>query len=198
MKLLETKFQCDKNGTSVILKLRNTTENKFVKIGQTQSFEIRMNHQLTIYKNQWTPQQLKILHKAASRRDKVDSLIILYDNGICNIYILKENYTRFSHKMKKSMPKKKQKFMDNYKRQTEIFDKRVVDYLFQKYDFQKLKVVVVAGPGSAQSRLAAKIRTKAQSAKQLLQKNINKKILNFVVSSTFKQSIEEIMSNKAF
>jgi len=125
----------------------------------------------------------------------------MVDDGYAAFFTLKRNFIRLHGKVTRSMPKKKTALMDKYNEKVESFDANVWRYLFEAFsDWKAIKVVILAGPGNARTRLMEKLRDIDQHEKnEALRTAVRQNIQKFATvgtSSTFKSAISEILRDK--
>ena len=198
--VLKVGFEADDKGTSLTVKTRNLYENNFVMKGQVQTVEIKLFSKLRIFKMHWDEESLRLLGEAANDAKFVDSLIVLYDDGYAGFYFVKRNFTKFHAKIANAMPKKKPGLMEVYNKKAAAFDRKVWRYLFESFNMEEIKAVVVGGPGNAKERFVSRIEDVDKYEKDLsVREQIEKHKSKFVciaTSSTFKTSINEILKDK--
>ena len=198
--VMRVDFESDEKGTSLHVKTKNLSENSLVMKGQIQTIEIKLFSKLRIFKMDWDQTSLDLLDEATDDTKFIDSLIILYDDGHAGFYFVKRNFTKFYTKITNSLPKKRSNMMDIYNKKIDAFDRKIWKYVFETFDMDQLRAIVVGGPGNAKERLVKKMKEIDQYEKDIeLRDKINKNKYKFVTistSSTFKNSINEILKDK--
>ena len=199
LKVLDIDFQSDDKGTSLTAKTINIKENKVVMIGQIQTVEIQMFQKISICKEFWTRDNFDMLDEAADEAKGIDSMIILYDDGHAGFYFLKRNFTKFYGKIQKSLPKKKKNMMDIYKNNIAKFDQRIWRYIYDTFDTEEIKVIVLAGPGNAKDRFLNRLKQIDTHEKDLtyrkkIQDSI-KKYVKVATSTIHASAINEILKD---
>lgn len=104
---------------------------------------------------------------------------MLYDDGYAGFYQLFNNFTKSIGKLTKSIPKKQKNLMEFYKKSVLQFDLKVIRYILDHFDLDKMKLVVIAGPGNPKNRLLQTIKTissheKDLEKRKLVEKNASK------------------------
>lgn len=193
-------FEADDKGTSLTLKTKNLSEHEDVMKGQVQTIDIKLFQKLKIYKNEWDDTTLALLDEAADDTKFVDSLIVMFDEGHAGFYFVKRNFTKLHTTITNSLPKKKSSMMDIYNKKVEAFDRKIWKYIFETFEVEKMKAVVVGGPGIAKSRFIDRLKDidKYETDNDIRTK-VKTNIHKFVAintSSTYKSAIEEILKDK--
>ena len=199
MIVLSVSFQSDDKGTSLIVKTKNLSENEFVTIGQVQSTEIKLTQKLSIVKEHWSNRDFNLLDEASTVKETSDSLVILFDDGYASFFFLKNNFTKFYSKIVQSIPRKKGGMAEIYKKRVDEFDRKVWEYLLKQIDVSSLRLIVIAGPGTAKKRFHDKLLSFSshcsdQELQKKMQENI-KKTLVINVSSVIKTALDEVLKN---
>ena len=193
-------FESDDKGTSLTLKTKNLSENENVMKGQIQTIEVKLFQKLKIFKNNWDEATLQLVNESTDDTKFIDSLIIMYDDGHAGFYFVKRNFTKLYTTLSSSLPKKRTNMMDIYNKRIEAFDKKVCHYIFETFDINKLKAIVVAGPGIAKARFIDRLKDiDKYEADPDLREKIKANVYKFVAiptSSTYKSAIEEILKDK--
>lgn len=65
------------------------------------------------------------------------------------------------------MPKKQKNLIEFYNNAIVKFESKVIHYIFEQFDMNKIKVFIVAGPGNAKRRFMDKISNIANHEKDL-------------------------------
>lgn len=199
LSIISVDFQADDKGTSLNLKTKNLSEHENVMKGQVQTIEIKLFQKLKIFKYVWDEHTLAMIDEAADDAKFIDSLIVMYDEGHAGFYFIKRNFTKLYTTITNSLPKKKANMMDIYNKKIEAFDKKVWRYIFETFEVDKLKAVVVAGPGIPKTRLLDRLKDIDKYETDMdIRAKIKANVFKFVAistSSTYKSSIEEIMKD---
>lgn len=197
--VLSVDFQSDERGTTLNLKTKNLRENEWVMLGQVQTIEVKLFSKLQIVKDIWDAKSLELIDEASDDMHGVDSLVVLFDDGFASFFYIKRNFTKQSARITKSLPKKKSNMMDIYNKRIEEFDQKIWRYIFDTFDLEAIKVVVVAGPGNAKTRFVDRLKTydliESDSKYRELAGKYIQKFVSINTSSTFKSAINEIMKD---
>lgn len=198
--ILAVGFEADENGTSLTLKTKNLTESESVMKGQVQTIEVKLFQKLKIFKDNWDDATIAMIEESADDTKFVDSLIVMYDDGHAGFYFVKRNFTKLHTTIQNSLPKKKANMMDIYNKRIEAFDKKIWHYIFETFEVDKLKAIVVAGPGIAKSRFLDRLKEiDKYEADGAIREKVRANLYKFVAistSSTYKSAIEEILKDK--
>lgn len=198
--VLAVGFEADEKGTSLTMKTKNLTENENVMKGQVQTIEVKLFQKIKIFKDVWDSATLDLIDESTDDTKFIDSLIVMYDDGHAGFYFVKRNFTKLHTTISSSLPKKKANMMDIYNKRIEAFDKKVWHYIFETFDVNKLKAVVVAGPGIAKSRFVDRLKDiDKYEADMDIREKVKNNLFKFVAiptSSTYKSAIEEILKDK--
>jgi protein pelota len=198
--VMSVDFQSDERGTSLNLKTKNLNENEWVMLGQIQTIEIKLFSKLQIIKENWDAKSLELIDEASDELHGVDSLVMLFDDGYASFYYIKKNFTKQCAKIVKSLPKKKSNMMDIYNKRIEEFDQKIWRHIFETYDLNAIKVVVIGGPGNAKNRFLDRLKNYDAIETDAKFKNMaltfQHKFVAITTSSTFKSAINEIMKDQ--
>lgn len=191
-------FLCDETGTSLILKLKNIQDNKYIAKGQMQSVEVKLNQKINVIKEEWDFYSLKQLDECMENSKKSEIVVLLIEEGKANLFFLKNNYIVLRQKFEKNIPKKKGINSDKYKSKLESFFKSILDTVvnIDKNEFP-LKCLVFAGPGNTKSSLKNYITSQVSNNQDIgkeLRSTLNSAII-ISLSNIYEKAIEELFKN---
>lgn len=121
---------------------------------------------------------------------------IVMEEGLAHLFLLGSNTSKLMGKIEKRISKKKA-FVAQHQKQTEKFFQSILDCMMAKYDLFKLEAMVVGSPGFIKEAFMKFLRSKVGAAKQDALKNNIDKFIEVHVSSGFKHSVQEIMTNRS-
>ena len=142
------------DGEAVRVRGRNTTDTPHVKLGAYHTLEIDANRAVTIEKTLWDAADAKRLRELADPAASADLAVLLITEGLANLALVGASVTSFRAKVEKTMPRKTGASALGYDRALNAFYKNVLRAVATHVDFDKVKCLVVAGPGFARETFA--------------------------------------------
>ena len=142
------------DGEAVRVRGRNTTDTPHVKLGAYHTLEIDANRAVVIEKTLWDAADAKRLRELADPAASADLAVLLITEGLANLALVGASVTSFRAKVEKTMPRKTGASALGYDRALNAFYKNVLRAVATHVDFDKVKCLVVAGPGFARETFA--------------------------------------------
>jgi protein pelota len=130
---------------------------------------------------------------------KLNSIIVLFDDGYVCFHEVKKNFTNEYGKIVRPLTKKRSGKMDIYNKNIEEFDRKIWRHIFETLDPSAFRAVIIAGPGHAKNRFLDRLKNyKAFEKDSKLVKmadNFRDKFVMISTNSTSKFAINEIMKD---
>lgn len=144
------------------IKGKTTTPNEYVPVQSYHTAEIQLNKPVTIIKEEWDELNYDIIVKACSIEAKAEIGAIVLEEGIAHLCLITDNLTVVRNKIEKSIPKKRRGDNTNHDKGIVKFYNLIITTMLRNFDFDKLKVIVLASPGFLASNLLTEINNYAQ------------------------------------
>ncbi|SBT75555.1 PelOta protein homologue, putative [Plasmodium ovale] len=197
LSLCVTKIDFDSANNNLRVAGRNVKNNEFVKIGQYHTFDIGINEKIKIVKKNWDHIFKEKLEECTNIRNTSEVGILLIDCGHANMYLLTENLYKNVFSVNKIIHKKKEKNNNSlYRKHIDSFYKEVLNSLCQNINFEKIKCIVLGGPGFFKNDFFHFIYNKSEIKNEKKILNIQDKFLIIKTSSIYKTSINEIIKDE--
>ena len=155
LKLLIESIDYDGDGEAIRVKGRNTTETEHVKLGAYHTLDLDLQRPLTVEKTNWDAMDVLRLREAANPTANADLAILLITEGLGNLFVVGPSVVSHVQKVEKQMPRKSGAAAMGYEKALNIFHKNMLNSLLSKVDFEKIKCLVIAGPGFAKETFLA-------------------------------------------
>lgn len=149
LKVLVTSVTYDGDGEAIRVKGRNTTETEHVKLGAYHTLDIDTRRPVTVTKSLWDTIDVDRLRYASSPTANADVAVLLITEGLANIFLVGASVVSHQQKVEKQMPRKTGAAGLGYDKALSTFHKNVLSAVLTKVDLEKIKCLVVAGPGFA-------------------------------------------------
>ncbi|SCA48476.1 PelOta protein homologue, putative [Plasmodium ovale] len=197
LSLCVTKIDFDSANNNLRVAGRNVKNNDFVKIGQYHTFDIGINEKIKIVKKNWDHIFKEKLEECTNIRNTSEVGILLIDCGHANMYLLTENLYKNVFSVNKIIHKKKEKNNNSlYRKHIDSFYKEVLNSLYQNINFEKIKCIVLGGPGFFKNDFFHFVYNKSEIKNEKKILNIQEKFLIIKTSSIYKTSINEIINDE--
>lgn len=185
----------DGEGEACRVKGRNTTETEHVKLGAYHTLDLDVNRPVKIEKDEWDGLDIDRLRELADPAASADVCVLLITEGLANLALVGGSMTVFKAKVEKAMPRKSGAAAMGYGKALGTFHKNVMAALESKVNFEKVKCVVVAGPGFAKDSFMKYVDLEAaRQDKRLIIEN-RSKFLECHASTAFKGALREVLES---
>ncbi|KAF4746861.1 hypothetical protein FOZ62_019768, partial [Perkinsus olseni] len=138
----------DYDGEANIIRFsgKNRTESPYIKLNQHHTIEVGLNNKIQLSKGRWDSISLDILNEATNVSANAELAIVLIDSGLANLYLLTRVLAKEMAKVSVNIPKKRSGSSGYDKALNKFYD-QVYVAIKQHVDFDKVKCIVIAGPG---------------------------------------------------
>lgn len=191
----------DGDGQEIRLRGRNRTETEHVKLGAYHTLEIAPSRSLTVRKHEpWDKISLEKLAEALDPAASADLGVVMITEGYAIVCLVRANCTIIKARVETSLPKKKgAAAMTGYEKSIATFYNRVYSAVAQHVDWDKVKCLVIAGPGFAKESLLSfineeSVKRQQEAGSKALMLN-RSKIVVASASTAYKHSIKEVLSS---
>ncbi|SOV75171.1 PelOta protein homologue, putative [Plasmodium sp. gorilla clade G3] len=188
-------FDCENNSLRVSGK--NVKVNEYVKIGQYHTFDIGLNVKIKIMKKNWDHIYREKLEECTNIKNNCEIAILLIDCGRANMYLLTQQLYKTVFSINKIIHKKKEKNnSSSYKKSLESFFNIVLKNLYSSINFEKIKCIVLGGPGFFKNDFFTYLYEKSDMKNDKNILTLKNKFLIVKTSNIFKNSLNEILNDE--
>lgn len=197
MTICITNISFESESTNLRISGKNVKANEYVKIGQYHTFNIGLHEKIKIVKKKWDAIHNQKLKECTDIKETSEVAILLLDCGAANMYLLTENLCKSIFSVNKTIQKKREKNnISAYKKSIESFFQLVLQNVCGNLNFEKIKCVVLGGPGFFKNDFYDYIykNSDKKNDKQML--NLKNKFIIIKTSSVYKDSLNEILNDE--
>ncbi|CDU17074.1 uncharacterized protein PY17X_0622300 [Plasmodium yoelii] len=192
-----TKIDFDSINNNLRISGKNVKNNEFVKIGQYHTFDIGINEKIKIVKKNWDNVFKDKLEECTNIQNISEVGILLIDCGHANMYLMTDHLYKTVFNINKIIHKKKSENNINsmYKKSLDNFFKEVLINLMKNMNYEKIKCIVLGGPGFFKTDFFDYIYNKSdmKNNKEIL--SIKNKFIIVKTSNIYKNSLNEIIND---
>lgn len=197
LKLELENIEFEAQSSSLRCKGRTIEENQYVPLGSYHTAVIDTNYAFTLYKQEFDEYTLDSINEAADVNGKAETGAVVLQEGIAHFCLLSGNVKMLIAKVIKSIPKKRRGG------DTSAHDKAMLKFyelcyttFTKKFDFQKLKVILIASPGKYAENLLNVIVKDATTENNKLLIDNRSKIVVAHTNNGYLQALDEILDDK--
>ncbi|KAK6199195.1 uncharacterized protein RJT21DRAFT_44800 [Scheffersomyces amazonensis] len=177
--------------------------NEYVPLNSYHTADIELNKDLTILKENWDEYDMSILDDLCSVEKKADIGAVVLQEGVAHICFITETMTVLKSKVEKSIPRKNPQYgTRDLDKAMNTFLSMVSETMIRHFDFDKLKVILLASPGFLAKSLFDKIMLDCQTSQNSGENKVYNSILKnkskFVIahsSTGYLQGLEEALQD---
>jgi protein pelota len=131
----------------VHVKGRNTSENRFVKLGQYHTVELAVNRPFSLMKAEWDAISFERVDLACNVAKRATIAAVVIQEGLANICLVTEYMTVVRQRIEVTIPKKSRGSSSNHEKAMQRFYDQIYQAVIRHIDFDLVKVILVASPG---------------------------------------------------
>lgn len=186
---------------------RSIEQNEHVPLNSYHTAEVELNKDLIVLKENWDLYDKSVLEKLCSVELKADIGAVVLEDGVAHICYVTESMTVMKTKVEKSIPRKNSQYgTRELDKARETFLTMVMEAMIRHFDFDKLKVILLASPGFLAKSLYDKLMREStnlltsSAAGDKVYVSIVKNKSKFVVahaSTGYLQGLEEALAEPA-
>jgi len=185
----------DAEGSTIRVKGRNQTECEEVKLNAYHTVEFGIGRAVKIDKAEWDCVDVKRLEEAADPSLSADLAAVLITEGLANLVLVGATQTMVKAKIETSMPRKRGMALMGYEKAELKFYRAAANAVERHVDFERVKCLVIAGPGFTKDSFYEFLKTEAvKNGWKPLQSNFNR-IIKAHASSAYAHSLNEVLEN---
>ncbi|GMM33908.1 ribosome dissociation factor [Saccharomycopsis crataegensis] len=183
-------------GSSLRCKGRTVEEHKLVPLGSYHTVVIDTKYSFKIFKDSIDRYAMKVIHDAVDITNKAEVGTIILQEGIAHFCLLTNSQKVLVAKVEKSIPKKRRGLGESgYETAMKKFYGYCYDSFKRKFELEKLKVILIASPGTIAKTLYEYIMSEASKDQE---KMILQSKDKFVIAHSFNgylQSLDDTLKD---
>ncbi|KAK6462434.1 hypothetical protein DFJ63DRAFT_154367 [Scheffersomyces coipomensis] len=138
--------------------------NEYVPLNSYHTADVELNKDLTILKEGWDEYDMSIIDDLCSVEKKADIGAVVLQEGVAHICFITETMTVLKAKVEKSIPRKNPQYgTRDLDKAMNSFLTMVEETMMRHFDFDNLKVILLASPGFLAKSLYDKVLMDSQS-----------------------------------
>ncbi|KAI3404841.2 DOM34 [Candida oxycetoniae] len=187
---------------------KSLLQQEYIPLNSYHTAEVELNKEISIVKESWDEYDMTLLDDLCSIEKKADIGAVVFQEGVAHVCYVTDQMTVLQAKIEKSIPRKNKDYgtRDLDKAMNSFFN-MIIQAIIRHFDFEKLKVIILASPGFLANSLYERLIqecTNLQSSgntKDAKRFNIiltNKhKILVAHCSTGYLQGLEEVLTDSS-
>ena len=185
----------DAEASTIRVKGINKTECEEVKLNAHHTLEVGIGRGVKIEKETWDSVDVRRLEEAADPAASADVAAVLLVDGLANIVLVGATQTIVKAKIETSMPRKRGMALMGYEKAESKFFTNVAAAVERHVSFEKIKCLVIAGPGFTKDVFLDFLKLEAVRKEwKAIQTNVGR-IIKAHASSAYVHSLSEVLEN---
>ena len=185
----------DAEGATIRVKGQNKTECEEVKLNAYHTLEIGIGRAVKIEKTAWDSVDVGRLEEAADPSATADLAAVLIVDGLANVVLVGATQTIVKGKIEASMPRKRGMALMGYEKAETKFFSNVASVVERHVDFDRVKCLVIAGPGFTKDTFTDFLKLEAVRKNwKTLQTNFSR-VIKAHASSAYVHALSEVLEN---
>ncbi|CAD8133681.1 unnamed protein product [Paramecium pentaurelia] len=178
------------------IKGRNCQESHWLSLGQFHTYEVELNQQIVIYKENWDRFHYAILDQIKQQQTQSEVAAFIMEEGVGHLCLIGSATTRLKQKVEKQITKKRSSNEQREKGMEEFF-RACLAALEQDSLFEQIKCLIVASPGFVKDDFYVFLRNTFQKEEKYRgQQKMLDKIFLVKSSSGYLNSLMEILQDQ--
>lgn len=192
-----SKIEYDSAGSVIRLNGKTCKDHKDVQLGSFHTLQLEPELPFDLYKDEWDSFALEQVNDATNIENRSDIAAIVLQPGLAHVCLVTEAMTVLRHKVDVTIPRKKRGDNAAQDKAMERFFNQVYLGAKQNINLEKIKAILIAGPGNTPQQCYDFIFAKAQSdGNQVLVKS-RSKFLVVHASSGHLHALQEALHEPA-
>ena len=188
-------IEFDAEQCSLRLKGTNIKENDHLKLGQYHTLAIELHRPCEITKEYWDSIHIDVLREIAEPTKKAELAVVVMQEGLANVCLLKAALTKNCAKIERTMPKKRQQGNQAYDAAVAKFFSDIYDAVKRHVNFSVIKAVLVGSPGFLNEDFLRYMFERAVRDEDAVLIKNRTKFIKAHTSSGYKHAIAELLSS---
>ena len=185
----------DSEECALRLKGVNIKENDHLKLGQYHTLTLEQNRPCEIFKDLWDSIHLEALENIAEPTKNADLAVLVMQEGLANLCLIKAALTKNCPKIERDLPKKRQKGDHAHETAMNKFFGDIYESIRKNINFEVVKVVLVGSPGFLRDDFMTYMLERAvREENSVLIKN-KLKFVKAHTSSGYRRAVDELLGN---
>lgn len=127
---------------------KSLAANEYVPLNSYHTAEVELNKDLTILKENWDSYDMSVLKDLCSVEKKADIGAVVLEEGVAHLCYVTDSMTVMQSKIEKSIPRKNRiNGTKDMEKAMQSFFKMITDTMIRNFDFERLRVILLASPG---------------------------------------------------
>lgn len=197
MKLQIKVSKVEYEGDSGILRLNGKTskDQKDVPLGSFHALQLEPQLQFNIYKDEWDSFALKQVDDATNIENRSEIAAVVLQPGVAHICLVTESMTVMRQKVEVTIPRKKRGDNSGQDKALEKFLTQIYSAVKQNINLEKIKAVLIAGPGQLPQKALQYIMRSATAEQNAVLTKSKSKFLAVNASSGYLHSLTEALND---
>ncbi|RPB03117.1 hypothetical protein L873DRAFT_1801199 [Choiromyces venosus 120613-1] len=124
-----------------------TEENKIVSVGMFHTLDLELHRNFTLIKSEWDSVTLGVVKEACDAGDRAEIGAVVLQEGFANVCFITEHMTLLRQRIEVPVPRKRVGSTTSYEKGLQKFYDVVYQSIIRHFDFNTLKVILLASPG---------------------------------------------------
>ena len=174
---------------------RNTSENKFVKLGAYHTMDLELHRPFTITKLEWDIISMDRIQLACDVSKRADIAAVVLQEGLAHVCLVTESMTVVKQKIEVNVPRKRRGTTTDHDKGLNRFYDQILQSILTYIDFEIVKVLIIASPGFVKDGLYKYIMEVAVKTENRTLFDHKSKIVLAHASSGHKHALGEILQD---
>lgn len=178
------------------LKGINVRENEYLKLGQYHTITLELHRPCEIFKDEWDSISIETLDMLSEPTHGADLAVLVMQEGLANLCLIKSALTRYCPKVEKDLPKKRPQGNQAYDAAVNKFFSDVYESVRKHVDFSVVKAVLVGSPGFVKDDFLSYLQARAVREECTVFTKNKHKFVKAHASSGHKRAVAELLGSK--
>ena len=190
------KIDYDAGAGTLRLNGRTTNDHEDVPLNSFHTLQLEPQLKCDIYKDEWDSFAINQLEEACDIANRSDIAAIVLQPGLAHICLVTDAMTVIRQKIEVTIPKKRRGDNSGMEKAVQKFYKQIYSAIPKVINLEKIKAVLIAGPGSGPRELFNTIMQLAMSEENQPVLQARQKFLVAHASSGHMHSLHEALQDK--
>ncbi|EDK42048.1 conserved hypothetical protein [Lodderomyces elongisporus NRRL YB-4239] len=127
---------------------KSLLQQEFIPLNSYHTAEVELNKEISIVKESWDEYDMTLLNDLCSVEKKADIGAVVFQEGVAHVCYVTEQMTVLQSKVEKLIPRKNKEYgTRDLDKAMNSFYNMIIQAIIRHFDFEKLKVIILASPG---------------------------------------------------